>query len=138
MAAWCGNPKAARITALTATRSEEKNASREVSTVVSCRITSMVRFLGILLFRAIQSRAGHHRSPNWILDALFSGERQAPLVTVLDGGGHSLAFLAELSRTPARHLGVTRFGQSGDLAKVERHHRSDVDSIVQAALDLQP
>ena len=37
---------------------------------------------------------------------------------------------------PATHLGVTRFGQSGDLDSVYRHHGLDVDSIVGAALDL--
>jgi pyruvate dehydrogenase E1 component len=34
------------------------------------------------------------------------------------------------------HLGVTRFGQSGDLDAVYRHHGLDTDSIVAAALGL--
>jgi pyruvate dehydrogenase E1 component len=34
------------------------------------------------------------------------------------------------------HLGVTRFGQSGDLASVYRHHGLDADSVVTAALDV--
>ncbi len=37
---------------------------------------------------------------------------------------------------PAAHLGVTRFGQSGDLDSVYRAHGLDVDSLVGAALDL--
>ena len=36
----------------------------------------------------------------------------------------------------AAHLGVTRFGQSGDLESVYRHHGLDADSVVAAALDL--
>jgi pyruvate dehydrogenase E1 component len=37
---------------------------------------------------------------------------------------------------PAAHLGVTRFGQSGDLEDVYRHHEIDSETIVGAALDL--
>ena len=61
--------------------------------------------------------------------------RAAPLVTILDGHPHSLAFLAGVNRVPAVHLGVTAFGQSGDLESVFRHHGLDADSIVRAALD---
>jgi pyruvate dehydrogenase E1 component len=34
------------------------------------------------------------------------------------------------------HLGVTAFGQSGDLDDVYRHHQLDTDSIIAAGLDL--
>jgi pyruvate dehydrogenase E1 component len=36
----------------------------------------------------------------------------------------------------ATHLGVTRFGQSGDIADVYRYHGLDADAIIAAALDL--
>ena len=62
-------------------------------------------------------------------------ERAAPLVTVLDGHAHTLAFLAGLTRKGATHLGVTQFGQSGDLESVHRAHGIDADSIVAAVLD---
>ena len=58
------------------------------------------------------------------------------MVTVLDGHPHTLAFVAGLNGVPAAHLGVTRFGQSGDLASVYRYHGLDGDTIVGAALDL--
>ena len=54
----------------------------------------------------------------------------------LDGHPHTLAFLAGINRVPARHLGVTAFGQSGDLGDVYRHHQLDTDSIIAAGLDL--
>ena len=57
-------------------------------------------------------------------------------MTVLDGHPHTLAFLAEVRGVPATHLGVTKFGQSGDLDSVYRYVGLDVDSIVRAALDL--
>ncbi|MFG2435824.1 pyruvate dehydrogenase [Streptomyces sp. NPDC048508] len=89
-----------------------------------------------LLYRALDARAGSGEAPDWILDQAFPAERAAPMVTVLDGHPHTLAFLSTLHRVPIRRLGVTRFGQSGSLGDVYRHHGIDTDSIVGAALDL--
>ena len=85
-----------------------------------------------LLFRASQARRGRDDSPTWILDAVLAD--RVPMVTVLDGHPHTLSFLGT-GRT-AIHLGVTDFGQSGDLADVLRHHQIDAQAIVSAALDL--
>jgi pyruvate dehydrogenase E1 component len=82
-----------------------------------------------LLFRAQQG--GDRR----VLDAAFPAARAAPLVTVLDGHPHTLAFLAGVHRVHARHLGVTTFGQSSDLASAYALHGIDADGIVTAALD---
>ncbi|GAA0964080.1 transketolase-like TK C-terminal-containing protein [Actinocorallia libanotica] len=89
-----------------------------------------------LLYRALRSRQGRDDAPTWILDQVFPPERAAPLVTVLDGHPHTLAFLATVNRVPSIGLGVTRFGQSGSLEDVYRHHGLDTPSIVHAALDL--
>jgi pyruvate dehydrogenase E1 component len=89
-----------------------------------------------LLFEAVAARAGRAEAPGWIVDAAFPADRAAPLVTVLDGHPHTLAFLAGIHRVAARHLGVTGFGQSGDLDAVYRYHRIDADSVVSAALDI--
>jgi pyruvate dehydrogenase E1 component len=58
------------------------------------------------------------------------------MVTLLDGHPHTLAFLATINQVAAVHLGVTRFGQSGDLDSVYRYHQIDADAVVGAALDL--
>jgi pyruvate dehydrogenase E1 component len=89
-----------------------------------------------LLFEAVQARRGLGDAPDWILDAIFPADRAAPMVTVLDGHPHTLAFLAGVRRVPAAHLGVTKFGQSGGLDEVYRYHGIDTDSIIGAALDL--
>ena len=89
-----------------------------------------------LLFQAVQARRGHGQAPTRILDSLLPAERATPMVTVLDGHPHTLAFLATVNGVPATHLGVTRFGQSGDLHDVYRYHGLDTDSIVAASLDL--
>jgi pyruvate dehydrogenase E1 component len=89
-----------------------------------------------LLFQALQARRGLAEAPGWILDSVLPADRARPLVTVLDGHPHTLSFLAGVHRVPAAHLGVTRFGQSGDLASVYRYHGLDADAVVGAALDL--
>lgn len=89
-----------------------------------------------LLYKALDARAGHGEAPDWILDQAFPAERATPLITVLDGHPHTLAFLASIHHVPVRRLGVTRFGQSGSLQEVYRYHGIDTDSIVRAGLDL--
>ncbi|HWC78548.1 MAG TPA: pyruvate dehydrogenase [Pseudonocardiaceae bacterium] len=89
-----------------------------------------------LLFRALRARAGQEPGEDWILDQVFPAARATPLVTVLDGHPHTLAFLGTVNRVPVSTLGVTRFGQSGSLEDVYRYHGLDTDSIVRAALDI--
>ncbi|MFE6366036.1 transketolase C-terminal domain-containing protein [Streptomyces sp. NPDC057806] len=89
-----------------------------------------------LLFKALDARSGHGSADTWILDQVFPASRATPLVTVLDGHPHTLAFLANIQQVPLNTLGVTRFGQSGSLEDVHRYHGIDTDSIVRAALDL--
>jgi pyruvate dehydrogenase E1 component len=89
-----------------------------------------------LLYRAVRARQGHQDAESWILDQVFPPDRATPLVTVLDGHPHTLAFLATINRVRTSALGVTRFGQSGSIEDVYRYHGLDTDSIVRAALDL--
>ncbi|MEO3755222.1 pyruvate dehydrogenase [Streptomyces sp. B6B3] len=89
-----------------------------------------------LLFRAVRARQGREQADTWILDQVFPDDRANPMVTVVDGHPHTLAFLATVNRVPAISLGVTRFGQAGSVADVYRHHGLDADSIVRAALDV--
>ncbi len=89
-----------------------------------------------LLFRAVQARRGLVPAPDRILDVVFPAARSAPMVTLLDGHPHTLAFLNGINGVPGVHLGVTAFGQSGDLDSVYQYHHIDVDSVIGAALDL--
>nr|WP_280435483.1 pyruvate dehydrogenase [Nocardia carnea] len=89
-----------------------------------------------LLFEALRARRGLTEASSWILEQLFPADRAAPMVTVLDGHPHTLAFLAGINNVAAAALGVSRFGQAGSLEDVYRYHGIDTDSIVRAALDL--
>ncbi|WP_232718492.1 transketolase-like TK C-terminal-containing protein [Gordonia metallireducens] len=88
------------------------------------------------IFEALQARRGLADAASWILDQVFPPGRAAPMVTVLDGHPHTLAFLTGINNVPGAALGVRRFGQVGSLEDVYRLHGIDTDSIVRAALDL--
>ena len=93
-----------------------------------------------LLFRATRLRAGlavdgpPELVDESILDRLFPDS--VPMVTVLDGHPHTLAFLGTIRNAPTACLGVSSFGQSSTLADAYRLHGIDADSICATALDL--
>lgn len=91
------------------------------------------------VWRAVQSRRGVLRGPTHsidegVLDRAFGG--RAPLVAVIDGHPHTLAFLGSVTGTPITCLGVSVFGQGGGMEQVHAYHGLDARSIVEAALDL--
>ena len=91
------------------------------------------------LWRAVQQRRGLlqgalHGVDEQVLDRAFG--RRAPMVTVLDGHPHTLAFLGTVTGVPITCLGVSRFGQGGSVEDVHRHHGLDAQAVVEAALDL--
>lgn len=94
-----------------------------------------------LVWEALQMRTNprHVTSPGVdasIIEQLFPADRAAPMVTVLDGHPHTLAFLPTVHGVRWRALGVTGFGQSGGLVDVYCYHGIDTDAIVTAALDV--
>ena len=99
-----------------------------------CVVTSYDR-----LWRAAQGRRGLLRGPSagvdeGVLDRLLP--RRTPLVTLLDGHPHTLAFLGTVTGVPTTCLGVSEAGQGGGLEEVYRHHGLDARSVAEAALDL--
>jgi pyruvate dehydrogenase E1 component len=91
-----------------------------------------------LLFRALRARQGLQSGESWILEQAFPAARATPLVTVLDGHPHTLAFLATVNHVPLAALGVAQFGQSGSIDDLYRYNGIDTESIIRAALDLVP
>jgi len=61
-------------------------------------------------------------------------ERSAPLVTVLDGASHALAFLGAILGQRTVPLGMDRFGQSGDRDNLYAYAGIDAGHIVNASL----
>jgi pyruvate dehydrogenase E1 component len=89
-----------------------------------------------LVFRALQARYGHAEADDAILAMLFPPQRRSPIVTVLDGHPHTLAFLGRVWGLPTACLGVQDFGQSGDVEDLYRHFGIDTETIVGTAIDL--
>jgi pyruvate dehydrogenase E1 component len=89
-----------------------------------------------LVFRALRARQGLADGDDAVLDELLPPERRSPIVSVLDGHPHTLAFLGGVRCDPQACLGVDDFGQSGDLDDLYRHFGIDTETVVGAALDL--
>src|SRR5262245_1195385 len=74
------------------------------------------------------------REPRPYLETLVSAdEEDVPVVSVLDGHSHALAFLGGALGVPQLALGVDTFGQSGTRRDLYRHYGIDTEAIVQAA-----
>ena len=87
-----------------------------------------------LLFHAYRGQRGLDPSDDGILAELFP--TRAPLISVLDGHPHALAFLGAAVGTHLTPLGVDDFGQSGDIDALYERYGLDRETIVGAALDL--
>ncbi len=65
---------------------------------------------------------------------LSSDERGLPVVTVIDGASHALAFVGSALGTRNVPLGVDRFGQTGSQPEVYAEYGIDSEAIVTACL----
>jgi pyruvate dehydrogenase E1 component len=80
-------------------------------------------------------RRGKPDAPAWVRE-LFPArdlEGEVPVVTVLDGHSHALAWLGTVLGVPHVPLGVDAFGQSGARADLYRHYGIDPGAIARAA-----
>jgi pyruvate dehydrogenase E1 component len=90
-----------------------------------------------LLFRSFQARgSGSESTASDIAQRLFPSAHATPIVTVMDGHPHTLAFLAGLRGDRIRCLGVTEFGQSSNLADAYALHGIDSCAILDAAMSV--
>ena len=71
-----------------------------------------------------------------IAEILVPRDAPNPLVTVLDGHPHTLAFMAGIRGDKTLSLGVTEFGQSSNVEDAYRIHGIDTASVVAAALTI--
>jgi pyruvate dehydrogenase E1 component len=77
------------------------------------------------------------RQPRPHLEQLVGPEEEGvPLVSVLDGHSHTLAFLGSALGVPQLALGVDHFGQSGSRTALYHHYGIDAAAIARAALTL--
>jgi pyruvate dehydrogenase E1 component len=93
------------------------------------------------LYRAWQSsalrtvRAGQFAATvSHFAELIRPAERSAPIVTVLDGASHALAFLGSIFGQPLVPLGADHFGQSGSRADLYADEGIDAAHIANAAL----
>ena len=77
------------------------------------------------------------RQPRPYLETLVSADEEGvPVVSVLDGHSHGLAFIGSALGVPQIPLGVDDFGQSGARVDLYRHYGIDAKSIMEAVRTL--
>jgi pyruvate dehydrogenase E1 component len=77
------------------------------------------------------------RAPKPYVETLVTAdEEDVPIVSVLDGHSHALAFLGGALGVTQMALGVDDFGQSGTRADLYHHYGIDADAIVAASRTL--
>jgi pyruvate dehydrogenase E1 component len=79
------------------------------------------------------SRAMEAGSDSHVERLLGQLNRNAVLVTVIDGPPATLSWLGGVGGHRVRALGVERFGQSGDIQDLYRAYRLDAEAILDAA-----
>jgi pyruvate dehydrogenase E1 component len=79
--------------------------------------------------------AGPREGTAWFADLVTADEVEGavPVVSVLDGHSHALAWLGSALGVPHVPLGVDAFGQSGARADLYRHYGIDAGAIAAAA-----
>jgi pyruvate dehydrogenase E1 component len=84
--------------------------------------------------RAFADWQQHRHDGNHHLARLIPPEKRgAPIITVLDGASHALAWAGSVFGQRTISLGVDKFGQSGARSDVYRYMHIDIDSILATA-----
>jgi len=79
------------------------------------------------------------REPRPYLESLVTAEEEGvPVVSVLDGHSHALAFIGGALGVPQLALGVDHFGQSGARGDLYRHYGIDAAAMAQAVYSFLP
>jgi pyruvate dehydrogenase E1 component len=89
-------------------------------------------------FQAARHGAGSGAArPGHLLEELVPpAERRAPVVTVVDGHPHSLAWIGAALKAATHPLGVAGFGQSGTIPDLYHEYKIDAASIVAACASM--
>ena len=85
-------------------------------------------------WKAAQTARQHGKEAEAHVEALLAPlDRNARLVTVLDGHPATLAWLGSVHGHRTEALGVEHFGQSGSIGELYGHYRIDAGAIIEAA-----
>lgn len=83
---------------------------------------------------ASQARMNGRQASHHLEQLIPEGERQCPLVTVMDGHPHALSFLGSVFGVKTVPLGVDQYGQSGTRQDLYDYYQIGLKSMVQAVV----
>ncbi len=89
-----------------------------------------------LLYRDYAAARKGGEASSYLETLVRDDEAAAPVVTVLDGHSHALAFIGSALGTLQLPLGVDDFGQSGTRRDLYRHYGIDAEAIARGARTL--
>jgi pyruvate dehydrogenase E1 component len=85
-------------------------------------------------WRRTRAAADTARTRSQLEELVTDTERGAPVVTVIDGASHALAWVGSALGVPGTPLGVDEFGQVGSQPELYRAYGVSADAIAAAAL----
>lgn len=114
------------------TRVVQEVTGGDLSSVALLQVTSADR-----LYKDFHlGQAAGKKSTTFVHELLRNMPSKVPFVTVLDGHPASLSWLGGVHGNRLRSLGVTSFGQSGDILDLYREHKIDAAAITEACVDV--
>lgn len=87
-----------------------------------------------LVFRALQTRQDFGKGTTGSWTPSFQ-RRSLPIASVIDGHPHTRSLLGSVRTVRQACLGVSEFGQSGELDTAYEHRGIDTETMIGAALD---
>ena len=78
--------------------------------------------------------SGKKKHGHLLEELVPAAERHVPVVTVVDGHPHSLAWIGAALRAPTFPLGVVGFGQSGTVGDLYKEYKMDAANIQAACV----
>jgi pyruvate dehydrogenase E1 component len=81
---------------------------------------------------SVRATMGGTAQQDFFSEVIPESDRAAPVVTVIDGHPHSLAWIGSALNTSTFPLGVDRYGQSGNPSDLYKEYEIDVPSIIAA------
>jgi pyruvate dehydrogenase E1 component len=105
-----------------------------VEATVLCLSSPDLLYRGWRAARVRPLQSGHPPGSCHLDKLLTPDERGVPVVTVIDGASHALAWLGSALGTRCVPLGVDEFGQTGSQRELYAEYGIDANAIATAAL----
>ena len=113
---------------------DQLSEEEDVEATVLCLSSPDLLYRGWRAARIRPLRSGEPRGSSHLEGLVTPEERGLPVVTVIDGASHALAWLGSALGTRCVPLGVDEFGQTGSQRELYAEYGIDAEAVTTAAL----